>query len=182
VLREERREQRSGAAEARASRIGFDRGGDYYCPHSTPSLCGQETLDLADDRLWVVDPGVVPCPGNPDEAKIRILCGESRTLLGRSECVPFGPDQERRRRQGSPTLAENHFSSISKSPGTGDAPHQAKHALDVASHVRDVDVEQQIVEFVGILDEDLAPELPAPVARRIREHVPAESLPDDWEA
>ena len=31
-------------------------------------------------------------------------------------------------------------------------------------------------------DEDLAPELPAPVARRIREQVPAEPLPDERES
>ena len=30
-----------------------------------------------------------------------------------------------------------------------------------------------------MLDDDLAPELPAPVARRIREHVPAELLSDE---
>jgi hypothetical protein len=48
----------------------------------------------------------VPCPGNPDEAKVRIRRDESLTLPRRSEGVPFAPDQERRRRQSSPTLAE----------------------------------------------------------------------------
>ena len=99
-------------------------------------------LDLGYDALWVVEPRKVPCPGNPKEAKARIRLDESLTLLRRSEGVPFAPDQECRRRQVSPTLSENQFPSIPKPAGIGDAPDQAKHALDIASRVRDVNVEQ----------------------------------------
>ena len=48
--------------------------------------------------------------------------------------------------------------------------------------MRDVDVEQPVVDSLGVLDEDLAPELPARVPRRVREQVPAEPRADERES
>jgi hypothetical protein len=62
----------SDAAVAFAARpCDVDRGGDYA---SAPWLCGQGTLDLSDDALWVVEPRKVSRLGTPDKAKVRILC------------------------------------------------------------------------------------------------------------
>jgi hypothetical protein len=97
-------------------------------------------LDLGDDALWVVEPRKVPCPGNPNEAKVRIRRHESLTLHRRSERVAFAPDEERRRRQSLPTLAENQLRSNAKPSDVGYALDQAEHALDISSLVPGVDV------------------------------------------
>ena len=60
--------------------------------------------------------------------------------------------------------------------------NQAEHALDVSSRVRDVDVEQPVVDTLGMLDHELPEELPAPVPRRIREDVPAKPMADERES
>ena len=48
--------------------------------------------------------------------------------------------------------------------------------------MRDVDVEHQVVDSLGMLDDELPPELPVPVTRRVREQVPAEPLADERES
>jgi hypothetical protein len=121
------------------------------------------------------------CAGNPDEAKVRICRDESFTVLRRCKDVTVTPDKECRRRQRLPTLAEDDLRSIPEPSEIGDAVDQADHALDVSSHVRDIDVEDEIVDSLGMLDDDLTPELAARVSRRVREEVPAERLPDERE-
>ena len=71
------------------------------------SLSCEELLDLGYDGFWVVDPGVVACSGDSDEAEVRVGRDESFTLLGRSEGVVFRPEEKRRRRQRLPALAED---------------------------------------------------------------------------
>jgi hypothetical protein len=150
--------------------------------YAAPVLSREEALDLDDDGVCVVDPRDVPYPGNPNEAKVRVRRDERLTLLWRSERVVLGPDENRRRRQRSPALAKDQLASVPKAAPIGDAGNQAEHALDVSSCVRDVDVEEQFVDSLGMLDHELAPELPVAVARRIREHVPAEPRPDERES
>ena len=121
----------------------------------------------------------VACPGEVNEAKVRIRRDESLALRWRSQGVVFRPDEKRRHRQRAPALTEDQLASVPRAAPIGDTGNQAEHALDVSSAVRDVEVEQPVVDLPGVLDEDLAPELAARVPRRVREQVPAEPPADE---
>ena len=110
-----------------------------------------------------------PAPGTRMRRRFGFVATRASPSSGDPQGVVFGPEEKRRRRQGSPALAEDQLASVPEAAPIRNTRNQAEPALDVPSRVRDVDVEQQVVESLWMLDEELAPELPAPVPRRSRE-------------
>ena len=54
-----------------------------------------------------------------------------------------------------------------------------RRCVEVPAGVRDVDVEERVLEALGVRDLDLPPELPVPVAGRVAHHEPAERLAEE---
>jgi hypothetical protein len=80
-----------------------------HCLHSASWLCGQETLDLSDDSLRLVEPGQVPGVRDAKEANVRVPVGDRlhRFLeLGAAEDVTLASEHlhhsQNRRRQDPP--------------------------------------------------------------------------------
>src|SRR5215207_357609 len=119
----------------------------------------------------------MPSARDADDANVRVLLGDWLRQVGRRKRVAFAPQEHSRHLQRLPTLAEDH---TTPEPTQIDrAPHEAEDAAVVPAHMRNIRIEQRVIEGLWMHHEDLAPELADAFARWVGQQESAKRLPDE---
>src|SRR5688572_18318641 len=90
----------------------------------------EESLNLGQHAVRVIEPREMPCIGNANEANVRIARRDVLAQRRRTECITLSPEQRGRNLECLPAITQEQV--CAESAQIGEAMQQTEHGVEIA--------------------------------------------------